>query len=266
MKNPKILRFIDIRNDAKQNVSNGYKGKAIVAFIDLLGFSNEIKKNFNDPSTLEKIMSVKSAVKLARNTAISNTFFDYDDNVIGEVAYADQIMISDSFVFIQKVVNTGSKDLIMNFLTVVMSVMETWKFCLDQGYTIRGGISFGDVFYNTNEIIGPAFIEAYQLESKVAINSRVLLSNEIKKIFKENILKLEPVLQDYCYHYFYKDIDGYLTLNPSTCFNLDIDGSLDKLIKLSSKITDVSVKSKYYDIINHLSQGQIYSNRDSMFL
>lgn len=58
---------------------------------------------------------------------------------------------------------------------------------IKDGYVFRGGITFGDVYYDKNEniVFGPAIVEAYELESKYAKNPRVLIQDNLAtKILK----------------------------------------------------------------------------------
>ena len=45
----------------------------------------------------------------------------------------------------------------------------------DRDYTLRGAIELGDIYWNEFDTIGPAFLDVYELESKVAKQSRVIV-------------------------------------------------------------------------------------------
>ncbi|KGQ19772.1 hypothetical protein LF41_2274 [Lysobacter dokdonensis DS-58] len=47
-----------------------------------------------------------------------------------------------------------------------------------KGFFIRGGLSVGALFVDENSVYGPALIEAYHLENKVAVNPIVVLSDD----------------------------------------------------------------------------------------
>jgi hypothetical protein len=63
---------------------------------------------------------------------------------------------------------------------------------LNQGILIRGGIAYGDIYFNKNQIYGPALNQAYELETKYAVYPRIVLSpNLIKETKSNKLLKSE---------------------------------------------------------------------------
>ena len=52
---------------------------------------------------------------------------------------------------------------------------------IKEEYVFRGGITFGDVYYDKNEniVFGPAIVEAYELESIYSKNPRVLIQDNL---------------------------------------------------------------------------------------
>ena len=60
---------------------------------------------------------------------------------------------------------------------------------LNDGYLLRGGISYGDAFHDNLSFFGPAVEEAYILESKKAVTPRILLADSLgerAKIYSDN--------------------------------------------------------------------------------
>ena len=47
---------------------------------------------------------------------------------------------------------------------------------IGRGVLVRGGLTFGKISVRNGSIFGPAFIEAYDLESKVAVYPRIVVS------------------------------------------------------------------------------------------
>lgn len=56
---------------------------------------------------------------------------------------------------------------------------------LAEAIIVRGGVSYGEVFYEKekNILFGPAINEAFQLEDKQAKNPRILVSNDVAKVY-----------------------------------------------------------------------------------
>jgi len=76
--------------------------------------------------------------------------------------------------------------------SIIKQVAQIAIRALSFGLLIRGAITVGE-FYHENQIfLGKAFDEAHDLESKLAIYPRIIISN---RIFNENLI-LEPVDQN----------------------------------------------------------------------
>ncbi|MGH2612804.1 MAG: hypothetical protein ACRDFB_07115, partial [Rhabdochlamydiaceae bacterium] len=59
---------------------------------------------------------------------------------------------------------------------------------INHGILLRGGITIGDVYIDKQTIFGPAFIAAYDIESKLANYPRIVISPELIREMKSNSL------------------------------------------------------------------------------
>jgi len=50
---------------------------------------------------------------------------------------------------------------------------------MDLGVFVRRGISIGPLYHDTNVVFGPALVEAYKLESRIAKFPRILVSDQV---------------------------------------------------------------------------------------
>lgn len=232
---------------------NKFKGTGFVCFIDVLGFSNDILTNWNNPvsNPLEKILSIK------RNMPV-NTDVLGDDGRETHRTYVCRVnTISDSvticFGFNQ---NNMIGDLILGLEAVLGDISYIWSTCIHGGYTIRGAIDFGDIYWDENELIGPAFINVYRLESDVVKNSRVIVSSKLNKLLK-NIVTLHKstLLTDHLMQNFKKDIDGYLIVDPKIIYHSDSERIvlIERLKKIRDAIPSGIIREKYNPLINMLS-------------
>lgn len=249
------------RADTKINI--GAKTKAIVAFVDLLGFSFELLKNWEDNSDdfLHRIMRIKSFAELCKEKGNPHDFKDFDETTtIGTSEYPLLITFSDSFIFIKEMDNATEQTKITSILSVLASIEELWSYSIKEGFTIRGAIDFGEFFYTNEDILGPAFISAYKMESKKAKVSRIICSNSVKKIINENILAVHPTFQEYCKRWFKKDIDDEIILNPCIAFGLNNDEALQEAIgrveKMRFVANDHAARNKYTDLIEKLNNSK----------
>lgn len=81
-----------------------------------------------------------------------------------------------------------------------------------QGYP-RGAITYGDLHYSPDCIIGPALIKAYELEQKESLFPRIIIDDSVFRFDSNDNYKLSG---DKLY---FKDIDGHMTLNVLACIS-----------------------------------------------
>ena len=135
------------------------------AFVDFLGFK-ELVKNKN-PEDIYKIIWELSDFNQAGRKDLSGDM-EYQ-------AFSDNIFI-----------NTPSTS--EGLIALIVQVRWLTLTALEKGAFIRGGITIGNISQNEQNSIlfGPALIEAYELESKIALYPRIILSKSAVSLLKEN--------------------------------------------------------------------------------
>jgi hypothetical protein len=136
----------------------------IVAFIDVLGFSELVTASDKDSIALSKLKKLIATYELFER--FMRDYFDF----------AEGDFFSDCFVLS---VNTDQ---------VIYLIRETGYLCrhlLLQGFSCRGGISAGALYHHGRVVVGPALIKAYQLERSVAVYPRVLLDDATMACWEE---------------------------------------------------------------------------------
>ncbi|WP_335997710.1 hypothetical protein [Fusobacterium polymorphum] len=151
--------------------------KCIVIFLDILGTQN--RESFEELYKINNIFHSKLEDNLKNNersVIYKRTIHTFSDCAYIIYDYKDNIKDT------RKDIGLLTRVSIFNTIILVQNLLK-------EGFLVRGGISFGDVYYETERSLffGPAINKAYQLESKEAIYPRILLSNEIVAIFKRSI-------------------------------------------------------------------------------
>lgn len=133
----------------------------LVSWIDILGMRQRIKKN-----SVEDSIEVMEALH-------SNVRANCD--VLAMQGKLHYLQVGDGFTI---VADLDCHDILCSILCNIQ-----WEILVYSGMTVRGAIAAGPIGINENPsvIIGPAFIEAYQLESENAIFPRIILSDSINK-------------------------------------------------------------------------------------
>lgn len=252
----------EAREMAKTSIAEGYKGNAIVAFVDILGFSDEIKTKWNNSENdpLVRILALKDFLAYVKSEAEIFKLTDNDETtIVASAPYPDVITLSDSFVFIQKIEENDDASLISALLSISFNILELWRISIDSGFTLRGGVDYGGLFYSLKEIIGPSYIEAYRLESKVADISRIVFSHRIKELVYDKHTNIPSIIQEYLQRYFRIDIDSYMMLNPVMLSPPnDYVRNCNFIYKLKAMRNGANIhcaRNKYDDLINRLVQN-----------
>ena len=142
------------------SINNSYEQR-IVAFIDVLGFSELVNKLdqyeyvfdlVNDNFMLEQFIKDEQKKKL------------YD--TIEVTCFSDSIVISSEL----------SQNLTLSsFLAVIHKLMINM---FKKRIPVRGGITYGNLYHKGQIVFGPAMVKAYKLENKSAIYPRIILEEK----------------------------------------------------------------------------------------
>lgn len=249
--------------------SKKFKGIGYVCYIDVLGFSDDILKNWSNQTSnpLERILSIKKDLPIF-------TEMEEDDGREDHLSYVCRVnTVSDSvticFGFEGKI-TIGN--LLLGLEAVLGNISYIWSMFIMSGYTIRGAIDFGDIYWDESDLIGPAFINAYLLESKVAKNSRILVSSDLNKVFsrfsslvKEYKSPHDTYAFTHLFKNFRKDVDGYIIVDPNILYRSESERSnlIEELKKKRDAISSGIVREKYNPLISMLSEGTRTGLKDS---
>ena len=235
--------------------TKNFKGVGYVCFIDVLGFSNDILKNWERKTSnpLEKILTVKKKIP-----GFIHFGEDVDSSSLGSSYTCRVNTISDSFtVCFGFKDNPGLFDLAFGLDVILNNLLYVWSTFIGKGYTIRGAIDYGDIYWDENELIGPAFIRAYHFESEVAKTSRVVVSSNLNKVLNDLFSNQRSTFIDRLLRKFRKDIDGYIIVDPMTLYKSPMEQKF--LIKHLKKMRDDApigiAREKYNPLISMLGDN-----------
>ena len=234
--------------------TKNFKGVGYVCFIDVLGFSNDILKNWKRKTSnpLKKILTVKKRIP-----EFSHFEKDYDSTTFG--IYTCRVnSISDSFtICFGYKGNMGFWDLAFGLDVILNNLSHVWSTIIRNGYTIRGAIDYGEIYWGENELIGPAFINAYNLESEVAKNSRVVISSDLNKVLKDLFSEKGSTMIDGLKPKFRKDIDGYIIVDPMILYKsvAEQKSLIDHLKKMRDDAPIGIAREKYNPLISMLGDN-----------
>lgn len=232
-----------------------FKGTGFVCFIDVLGFSNDILNNWqsSEDNPLEKILSIKEKMPIFDQAKECDGNKTHREYVCRVNTVSDSVTICFGF---DENIQVG--DLVLGLESVIGNIAYIWSTFIHEGYTIRGAIDFGEIYWDENELIGPAFINAYRLESAVAKTSRVIISSQLNKNIQNLMTNYKSPLTEHLVKRFRKDIDGYIIIDPNLIYDSDEErlALIDKLKDMKNNVKSGIVKEKYTPLIHLLTQGK----------
>lgn len=132
----------------------------IVAFIDLLGFSSMVSHDCEKPEGEQKYISKLYDIHKKTKEISANlpgmTLTQFSDSVVISVPYS-----VDNFSSICQIISSYQYDLLCSGI-----------FC-------RGGVSYGKHFSTEDFLFSHGLIDAYNIEFKLALNPRVVISKSL---------------------------------------------------------------------------------------
>ncbi len=208
-------------------MSSRYCNK-VVAYIDFLGFKELVKRSESSQETTDSLHKFLNKVTSGEIHSRAYGSVNYemcppDELDSAEAAAADMRRMlqnkhpiaithfSDSLA-----ISAASDDFIasqMLFELISQLTIEAWN---SLGLLLRGGLASGMLVHEENgPLFGPAMIEAYHLESKIAKFPRVVISEDALKIYRA-----QPTFDVFSSLIRTEDKMAYVSLSSSLHFTL----------------------------------------------
>jgi hypothetical protein len=136
-----------------------------VAFVDILGFSDIVRRSEKDQTTIRIDALAKALVDIGAWHPSINESDDFQFQ-----SFSDSIVMSSAATL------TG-------LAHIFYSITELTLRLLSDGLLIRGAVAKGKLHHKQAVIFGPSLLEAYNLEHTIAKYPRVVLSREVYRDF-----------------------------------------------------------------------------------
>lgn len=145
--------------------------KMVVIFVDLLGTKNN--KRFEDKFLIHRLFHGEARTNEQRN--LNHVIYDRKVYSFSDCAYF--------FYFYKDGIEDSRKDDMKLIQIAMYNTTISLLRILNAGYLVRGGITFGEAYFDELGFFGPAVEEAYGLECSYADVPMVALSPELGKKF-----------------------------------------------------------------------------------
>lgn len=187
----------------------------IVAFVDILGFSNMVKSDCENRSDSIRYFEVLREVNKETQKIGECTITQFSDSVIFSLPLSEE-----------------------NYIKMIEILAEYQRKLLYHNIICRGAIAYGKHYKEDDFMFSQALIEAYQLESKEAIYPRIIISKNLLEYIKPFIQHPPSCLV--------QEKDGFYFVDYLR--DADKERSLKCLKKFDLSISAecLAVKEKYY--------------------
>lgn len=147
--------------------------KMVVIFVDLLGTKNN--KEFEDKYLIHRLFHSEARTNEERN--LNHVIYDRKVFSFSDCAYF--------FYYYKDGIEDNRKNDMKLFQIAMFNTSISLLRILNAGYLVRGGIAFGDAYFDELGFFGPAVEEAYGLESNYADVPMIALSPELGATYCE---------------------------------------------------------------------------------
>jgi len=251
-----------------------FHGQCIVAFVDILGFSNEITNKWDnsEEKPIERLKlftcnvnrNISKQIKGIRSEAERDTY--YGCKII---TFSDSVIITYAF--------NGKPDkrkFLVGLYYVLYTANFVWKTALRYQFTIRGGIELGEMYWDDKIFVGPAFISAHDLECKVSLSSRITLGEKLVcKICDVFSVERDDKLHKHIYEYLcnlirpylFLDCDGELTLSPNSLYKKESEREkiIQEIELMQTECANLKNKLKYAPLLDAIKNHKhVFSHSD----
>ena len=200
-----------------ENISLEYN---LVAFIDILGFSEMVKSDIESPiktdKYLDRLYRVHKRTEDIKNEGLEVNIVQFSDSVVLSMPYKPENL--------------------KGFIEII-SKYQFDLFC--EGILSRGGIALGKHFYKEGFMYSLGLIEAYKIESQISRFPRVVISWDLLNlVYPSNDIPSEILL--------IKENDGYYFVDYLIHHGDEaVDKYLSMILSQIDKIENASIKEKY---------------------
>lgn len=150
-------------------------GKAIVGFVDLLGFSASVDSLWGDSvdSPLARLLRIKEAVERLPHFRL----LGFVPGKGYQALHGCRVhTVSDGIVVCAALPESGSLNDFLSAVSTVSNAMQVaWAAAIREGFSVRGAVECGPIYWSEHETIGPVFNGAYGKENKIAKTSRIIV-------------------------------------------------------------------------------------------
>jgi len=222
------------------------------AFLDLLGFSARTKASYIN-ETENKLLQEFHEIF---SNQIARMKEETEESLLYFKSFSDNVLLAHP---------RFSDDMESEFGFIISSIKEYQFTMALKGFFIRGGLSIGQLFVDDDNVYGEALIDAYELESKVAINPMVALCDNTMKLVDHHLTfyhgEWAPQLKDVLVNGDGRYFINYLSecvLDTGEGYYLDVESLATHRDRINEALSEYSNKPTVFSKFMWLSDYHNY--------
>lgn len=150
--------------------------RSVVCFVDILGYKDLVKSTSNGEAIQDLLDRLHNALRLSHENVDPRRSDDtllklQDKDFYAFSSFTDNIVIGHP-IHCDGEIELGR---IFNDLSYFQMFMTK------EGFFVRGAIAIGDLYMDDITVFGSGLIEAYEAETNLAINPRIMLATSAKE-------------------------------------------------------------------------------------
>lgn len=187
--------------------------KSVVAFVDILGFSEEMRSSYktnSEDSLLKKLRLAfdKSIIHLKDTTKEGLLDSDeYPDFWVTKI-FTDNIVIGHPISL--ELFNSCGE---FEFINIICALSRFQLQMVLSGFFVRGSIAVGDLYIDEEIVFGKGLLDAFDGEKELARDPRVILTKSVLEYCDEDINSLNYLCGSSQNRKLLVDSDGQIFLN-----------------------------------------------------
>lgn len=242
------LLYKDVTIEPQRTISENKEKTYIIAFLDMLGIKKEVKSE--NSNIIQKMNAVYEVIQ--------KTIKNFNDKTKNKAYSKIKTKIfSDNIAFVLET-KDSYPDRMLNLQILVAVLIQIQKVILiNFEILIRGAICFGELYFDETFLCGKALVNAYNLESNIAIYPRILLDKSLAKEY----ISFENENPDYLDLFnLCQDSDGSFFLNFLNAATID---DIKKLKCVIERTLAKAIESKDEKIIQKNEWLALFFNENA---
>lgn len=157
-----------LKRTSEVEVSMSHYENRVTAFLDILGFKNWINNSVEE-NVFNQIKKTLEYIADERESNYHGFLSEYNTDGDKEISvFSDSIVISYG-----ETERGGTFYLLMDLIYICIHLNQ-------EGFFVRGGVTYGKLYHKDHVCFGPAMVKAYELEQR-AIYPRIIVDKNVLK-------------------------------------------------------------------------------------